>query len=233
MKSRNEQIAIISLPSSGSTWFAKQLIEATGLTPPPDDNYEFFQPLRTQRHELELSKCFGLEIPSLYRNVAIPSDDQPKIHEVYNATWGQENFSICKEVWSFAKVAFFNQYFRTVCLTRSPDETFPPNRLRVYGWYDAIYRAYVDLRGQMTEPTGLRHIEGRARIGHAFATVAMLGDAQVLKVPVIQYSVLMNGNRKQVYNELNVFWLNTDIDVEKLTDKIMSTREQIKRPTKV
>lgn len=228
MKTRNDQIAVLSLPSSGSTWFAKQLIESTGLIAPPDDNYEFFQPMRNLCHYSQLSRCFGLETPSLYRNIA--RRDNHQFDEVYRYTWANMDYTFCKEVWSFAKLADFEKHFRCVVLTRSAEETFPPNRLRVFGWYDAIWRSYIEVRG--FEPTAMHGQPSPldiAREAHRWATGDMLESAAAFQVPIIKYHTLTSGTYHEVLREVEQGWLK-EIDTEKLANLIIETREQISRP---
>jgi hypothetical protein len=231
-KNRNDQIALISLPSSGSTWLAKCFIKAFGLDAPNDDNYEFFQPLRTQKYSKELSRCCGLETVSQFRKIVIPPlDYKPEIfEEVYQATWEQEPYNFCKEVWSFAKLHLFNQHFRCVCLTRSAEETFPPNRLRVYGWYDAIWNAYR-ITGTTPRSEWCDHV-AKAAEAHKWATDNMLRDAAELDIPVLRYSVLAGGNEAQVINEIDKDWIAKGSigPVARLSHEIMTTRLAIDRP---
>lgn len=231
-KNRNDQIALISLPSSGSTWFAKCMIKAFGLQAPNDDNYEFFQPLRSLSYGAELSRCFGLETVSQFKNIATPCNgiDLEIFEEVYQTTWEKEPYNFCKEVWSFAKLPLFNQHFRCVCLTRSAEETFPPNRLRVYGWYDAIWNAYR-IYGKVPFAQCYDYKQ-KAIEAHNWATQNMLSDAATLDIPVIRYSVIAGGNAAEIAKEIDNGWISKlSISlVGNLVDEIISTRLAIDRP---
>src|ERR1700759_2119445 len=96
-----------TLPNSGSTWLANLLARHL-----PGCRYseEFFNPLRNPKYESILSRRFGCELISCYRNIALDGDRC--IDDDIRNTWGMEGFSFTKEVFSPFKLEAFTRHFR-------------------------------------------------------------------------------------------------------------------------
>jgi len=178
-----ESLALLSLPNSGSTWLAEQIAAHTRFN---RYRMEFFNPLRTPKHYRRLAQHFGCELVSCYNNIA--AGDCHGIDADITATWGEENFNFTKEVFSPFKLPVFARHFRCIVMLRSEEDSFPPDRARVWSFYEhawyALNEAGIKLRGDT--------VEERALAASACMARRLEADARALKVPVIHYRDLFN-----------------------------------------
>lgn len=130
----NRPKLILSMPSSGSDFFARSVAEAT------DWSYydkEWFNPICNLKHFDELQQDgFFCESPSCQDNMY----DTVHSRRMY---WKflDTGHKLNKEVFNFAKWRWFSQRFDIVCLVRTKQTMFPPSRLRVLQWYESICTA--------------------------------------------------------------------------------------------
>ena len=177
-------LLMLTLPNSGSTWFASLLAEHI-----PDCSYyskEFFNPVCNLKHELVLRRNFGCELVECYRNIATPGDEH--IDDDIRLTWGAEPYTFTKECNSAFKLPVFDRHFNCFVFLRKAENTFPPGRVRVWSFYEhawfALREAGYGLHGVTTKD--------RAVEAHAILTEVILRDAARLKVPVINYEEVMS-----------------------------------------
>ncbi len=212
-----EQLMLLSLPSSGSDWLCRLIAEHCSTLSYFDK--EWFNPICNLEHELALGRGFGCEMPSYAGNITRKFSDS-LLERVYEDTWVEHasgRFNFDKEVYSFARVIFFAQRFRTAVLYRAAEDTFPPTRLRVWSWYDAIWKSLFPNDMSPSMPA-----DRRALSAHAIAGSMMLRDARKAKVPVICYRDLMLGNAPVVRDLLSP-WLHDHLTKE-LVESIIETR---------
>ena len=90
---------------------------------------------------------------------------------------------------------------------------FPPTRLRVWAWYDAIFCGLEAAGLMWNSGLGPRpSLESRAYAAWEYCWNAMLahvGD----DAPLIDYETLCTGESSEVTDELNVAWLREVIDL--------------------
>ena len=177
-------LLMLTMPNSGSTWFAKLLAERL-----PGCRYyekEFFNPVCNLKHELSLRRNFGSELVDCYRNIASPGDVY--IDDDIVSTWGMENYNFTKECQSAFKLEAFLRHFRVFVFLRPEAESFPPNRARVWSfyehaWYSLQYHGYW-----LTAET----IVDRALEAYRIIYAHMLSDAERRRVPIVFYSDLFD-----------------------------------------
>jgi hypothetical protein len=177
-------LLMLTMPNSGSTWFARLLAERL-----PGCRYydkEFFNPVCNLKHELTLRRNFGSELVSCYRNIASPGDSY--IDDDIVLTWGAENYNFTKECQSGFKLDAFLRHFRVFVFLRPEEESFPPNRARVWSFYEHAWHS-LQYHGYMlkAETTFDRALEAY-RIIYAH----IVSGAKRRGVPTIYYSDLFD-----------------------------------------
>ena len=190
-------LLMLTLPNSGSTWFASLLAEHI-----PDCSYyskEFFNPVCNLKHEMVLRRNFGCELVECYRNIAKRGDKH--IDDDIRATWGAEQYTFTKECNSAFKLPVFDRHFNCFVFLRSAANTFPPGRVRVWSFYEHAWFALKE--------AGLYGLHGvttmdRAVEAHAILTDVILRDAARLKVPVINYEEVFSDPASIVSRLLSV-----------------------------
>ena len=179
----DKPLLMLTLPNSGSTWLASLIAQHTKW-----NRYfqEFFNPIRNAPYFQTLSKEFGCELVSCYRNIA--SRGSEGIHNDIETTWGVEPFNFTKEIFSPAKLPVFIKHFKVFVLLRDEDDSFPPRRLRVWSFYEHAWQAYAD--------TGITRDGGEFRLkaleAYRLMKAVMLSDANQYNVPVINYRDLFD-----------------------------------------
>lgn len=224
----------LSLPNSGSDWFAELVAQCT-----PGARYyrkEFFNPVTNWEHLGTLAEVFGCELPStagnLYRqmNHMVDDEDIALMLSVIDSTWGQQDRWNCnKEVWSFANAAVFQQRFQLWGLSRSAATLFPPSRARVWAWYDAIACAAA------IEATPFREFEQRCRMAHGIATGMLQENANRIGFPILDYDRLITGDAFVVMGEIEKLCVTKSVvdglDMERLLRRVLLERRQKKTQT--
>jgi len=213
----NMPLLMQSLPNSGSTWFASVLAQSI-----PDTRYfmEFFNPAQNADHEYLLSTHFGCELCAYYPNIAIGDDEG--IDHVIEATWGSENYNFTKEVFSPFKTEVFTRHFNVFVFLRREQETFPPNRGRVWCFYEhawfALERLGYPLHGD----------DMRSRAIEAFHVMyrRIIEDATALDIPIIWWHDLFNDPHEMAHKLRPVFGDR----MAPLLKAIERTRERRPRP---
>ena len=124
--------AILSMPNCGSDWFSECYAKVY------NKSYfrEYFNPVTNKKFEREISQAFGSEQVRNYKKIA--HFDMQSCMSVMSSTWDTESYDMTKENYSAFKVEFFYQKFNCICLLRDLENSFPPGRLEVHNWYDAI-----------------------------------------------------------------------------------------------
>lgn len=174
-------LLMLSLPNSGSMWLCDVLAHTMPLRHCPD--YEFFHPLRNEKHELELVKHFGCELASCYGKIVDPGG-----HDVIRSTWAQEDYNFTKEIFSPFKLQTFVEVgFRCFVFLRWEADSFPPSRLRVWSFYEHAWAALANRGWTLSAETA----RTRALEAHTVLRHQMLVDAKRLRVPVLWYHELM------------------------------------------
>lgn len=212
------QYMILSTPNCGTDWLCKILAShGRGLS---YYNKEFFNPICNERYGEVLASAFGCELASCYRKIAqkVSADE---LDRVYDATWLQQTCNFDKENFAAWRVEFFAERFDLAFLQRPVVGVFPPSRLRVWAWYDAIWQSAVQACRLHGFPFSLRD---RARQAYWAAWCELSSWAERLNAPVIQYDVLCRGDRQAVLGQINRGWIAATVDVGAAVDEIIATR---------
>lgn len=175
-------LLMLTLPNSGSTWFAATL--AKHIEGCRYYDKEFFNPVCNIKHERVLSRQFGSELVSCYRNIARYGD--ANIHDDIAQTWGREPYTFTKECQSPFKLPVFSQHFSCFAFLRRAENTFPPGRLRVWSFYEHAWHALREEGHRCVANT----LEGRAREAHDIQMTAIIDSAKRLGVPIIWWEDL-------------------------------------------
>ena len=138
-----------------------------------------------------LVRNFGSELLSCYRNIVSVGD--ASIHDDITATWGADGYEFTKEVFSPFKLPVFAMHFRCVVLLRSADGVFPPNRVRIWSFYEHAWHALREV-GFAVRAEGAR---ARAYEAHAVMSSVVRQQAREFNVPIIEYDTLF-GSRADV-----------------------------------
>lgn len=217
---KNNNLLMLSLPNSGSTWLAAVIAKHL-----PGCRYydmEFFNPLRNEKHEKELARDFGCELASCYTNIMKPSSGLTL--EVIDKTWGVEDYNFTKEVFCPAKAAAFSKRFNMFGLLRSFEESFPPSRLRIWSFYEHAWWSMLEHGyAGLTATT----YKGRAEEAHAAMYAEIMSAASLHKFEVIKYSSLFSDDPSEI-NETMARAIGFSSD--QLVDEIIKTRAQKSRP---
>lgn len=203
-----------SLPNSGSTWFADILARHL-----PGCRYymELFNPLRTPACEEILMRRFGCELAGAYVNIAAGDDAllDADIRSVLE--WSGCTFT--KEVFSPFKSRAFARHFRVFVFLRTPEDSFPPARLRVWSFYEHAWHALASA-GVAVGATTVRE---RALEAHAVMSRRLVEDAEALRVPVLWWHELM-GAAPAVRQALERILVNPEDDNDALLAAVLTSR---------
>ena len=205
-------LLMLTMPNSGSTWFAKLV----GAHLPGCRYYEkeFFNPVCNLKYDLILRRNFGSELVSCYRNIASAGDAH--IDEDIQATWGAENYNFTKECQSAFKLEAFLRHFRVFAFLRPEAESFPPNRARVWSFYEHAWHSLAHhghtLRAETTPD--------RAVEAYRVIYAHIVSDAERLGVPVIYYADLFG--EREALRGLLAEALGSDSDA--ILDAVIATR---------
>ncbi len=199
----------LSLPNSGSDWFADLVAQCTRGA--KYFRKEYFNPITNWPHLDTLAIAFGCELPSTARHLhkqihgILDDDDEAEMLSIIDDTWGkQEQWNCNKEVWSFGNARVFQKRFQLWGLTRSASTLFPPSRARVWAWYDAIACA-----------AGLQHtggrLEQRCRAAHKIGVECIHNSATELDFPVLDYDKLVTGTPDEVMHEIDKLYVEYSV----------------------
>ena len=225
MGSPRHQYMMLSLPNSGTDWLCRILAKhgrGDGLR---YYEKEFFNPICNPKYAGVLEGAFGCELPSCFENIGIWSDDQAAMIEcAYQESSGAEAYNFDKENFSALKVPFFAQHFDIVFLYRPADNVFPPSRLRVWAWYDAIYTA-LTASGVIEESEPL-DLEGRALAAHKACWDIIRDAAKRFGAPILDYETLCKASTESaVAYRLNVGWIAEAVDVKAAAAEVFASRQ--------
>ena len=109
-------------------------------------------------------------------------------------------------------------------LLRAASSVFPPSRLRVLAWYDAIYNALAD-HGHLVRQAA--DLTARAKRAHEVSWVLMRQAAACLDIPILDYDELCTADRDRVQQSLAVGWIADVVNIAGAAADIVATR----RPT--
>lgn len=130
---------ILAMPSSGSDFFARAVARATGWS---YYDKEWFNPMcNLSRYDRLVRAGCGCETVGAYERISWP-EVWTHIDDVVQE-FSDEGYVLDKEVFGHSKIQFFRERgFDCIALVRSAESMFPPSRLRVLQWYDAIARSH-------------------------------------------------------------------------------------------
>jgi hypothetical protein len=219
-------LLMLTMPNSGSTWFAKLLAE--GLPGCRYYDKEFFNPVCNLKHELTLRRNFGSELVGCYKNIASPGDVY--IDDDIVSTWGMENYNFTKECQSCFKLEAFLRHFRVFVFLRPEAESFPPNRARVWSfyehaWYSLQYHGY-----QLEAET----VVDRVLEAHRIIYAHMLCDAERRRVPIVFYSDLFaepEALRERLARALG--YESEDLVDAVIATRVRSDRGSVAKPARI
>jgi len=198
---RRRPIALLSLPNTGSDWFASLLLKQN-----PALKYfrEFFNPICNPKYEDELRGAFGCEMVDNYQMIAKPHGP---CEEVYRRTWAREEYNFTKENYSAFNLRWFHGKFDCFVLYRRVEMTLPGGRLQVKTWYDAMYgsliknkwslerdvRALIDFAAASADTIAKRQVPA-----FVIYYYKLLKDAHRYNMPVLDYEKLMQSSPEEV-----------------------------------
>ena len=223
MGTPRHQYMMLSLPNSGTDWLCRILAKhgrGDGLR---YYDKEFFNPICNLKYATVLEGPFGCELASCFENIGVRSEYQARdLEAAYRATWEMEGYNFDKENFSALKVPFFAQHFDIVFLYRPAYNVFPPSRLRVWAWYDAIYTAMV-ANGEI-EADQL-DLQERALAAHAECWRVMRAAAAKIGAPILDYETLCKASTESaVAYHLNVGWIAEAVDVKAAAREVFASR---------
>ena len=212
---KDKQLLMLTLPNSGSTWFAALIAQHTRY-----NRYaaEYFNPIRNAEHYEALSQEFGCEFVSCYKNIA--SAGSHRTDALIRRTWGTDDYNFTKEIFSPFKLRMFATHFRVFVLIRDAADSFPPRRLRVWSFYEHAWQAIKD----SGIPIEGSHFETKALAAHRVMTQALVSDANDYGVPVLNYRELFTDQGLQEKLQLAIGECN-----DQLLRAIRGSRVQIPR----
>jgi hypothetical protein len=121
-------------------------------------------------------------------------------------------------------VSFFARHFQLAFLYRAVDNVFPPSRLRVWAFYDAIYMGL--LSSGVIQESEQRDLEGRAIVAHAACWSEMRHQAEVLNSPILDYERLCTaGSVAEVADHLGSGWIAEAIDVKAAAAEVLESAQ--------
>jgi hypothetical protein len=211
-------LMMMTLPSSGSTWLADVIVRELGLVA-HQKSCEFFQPLTNLALYEPLSKCFGSENPSCMDNImTMPKQDD---FDFAVKQFHKHGYTFCKEVFQFFHTPLFVRHFDVFFLYRSAEHTFPPSRLRVLSWYDAIATAIENKVGNRFSRTNLL---ARAIESHEWCWGYLIkGYAESYGLPILNYETIANDVEAGVRGELGKVFSGDDLS--RLVQAVMASRK--------
>jgi hypothetical protein len=222
---------ILSLPNHGTDWLCGILAKHGRGDALRYYHKEFFNPICNPKYAGVLEGAFGCELASCYRNIGIASRDQEaELEAAYNLSWQCEHYNFDKENFSAMKVPFFARHFQLAFLYRTIDNVFPPSRLRVWAFYDAIYTALA-ASGVVQDGEQL-DLEGRALVAHAACWGEMRRQAELIGAPILEYEWLCKPESlDELLHHLSRGWMGEAIDVPAAAAEILeSARYRVKGP---
>lgn len=198
------QLLLVGMSDSGTNWLAKTIVDAARQ--PLRYCREFFNPICNLRYAPTLVKGWGCEVPSTIPMLARASETQPELQAIYDLTWRKEAYTFTKENYSVWKLGFLRQHFDLVAIYREASSLWPPARLRVITWYNAVYESIQMNRGGYDSAfvaDVLRYRDGlsiaqRAEAGHALSVNYLLRECARLSVPVMPYSWCLTASEAEL-----------------------------------
>jgi hypothetical protein len=207
---------LVAMPSSGSDWLSGCMLRAKPeLRHPPVK--EFWNPICNLAKYCELAQVFGCETIDTYRNIArIDSyEDIDNFLTLFDSIW-HHDWQFTKEVWHGFHIFILSMRFNCVGLVRDAENTFPPQRLRVYQWYGAIVDSLI-VNQRLESHYRHEHLIEKAYIGHK-----RLKDSITSELPaVICWEHLVSKDRGRVVESCRL--LSDYIDPETLADSVMES----------
>ena len=174
---------ISGLPSSGTDWLARCMVEGLGLD---QDQYyrEWFNPLCNWSRADDLAKRgFGSESPHAIRGVGrrLESDVTDLVQKFTDS-----GLLLDKEVWMAGKALDMKEHFHIIGLTRDLEDTFPPKRARVLNWFQWVQtvanpNVEEDRSFMQTARSGYRWLQEVHRL-----------DCHTAEVPLLNWGDLVN-----------------------------------------
>lgn len=198
-------LLILSLPNSGSDWFADTYVKVY-----PELRYfrEFFNPVNNVKYEDILSIEFGSELYSSYKNIAKFDIDQCEY--IYKNTWEKENYNFTKENYSAFKIEFLVKKFNCLVWHRELKNSLPPSRLHVRAWYEAIWYSMIENFDKLDD--FLKKI-----IEFGEKNSSLLNDRIILAYYAYSKKLLFEAKK---YNISIINWENINIEDNLLLEKL-------------
>ena len=218
--------AILSMPNCGSDWFSECYAKVQ------NKSYfrEYFNPVTNKKFERELSQAFGSEQVRNYKKIA--QYDFEACISVMKSTWDTESYDMTKENYSAFKVEFFWKNFDCICLLRDLENSFPPARLEVNNWYDAILLSMEENKkvlpawAQACVEKASESSDWDLARGITFCVYRKILKTSCLKmgVPIVRYEHLM---QEQAEVERSLKFIEEE-KRKNLVDLILRTRKPAK-----
>lgn len=185
---------ILSLPSSGSDWFANCVCQATGW------KYyvkEWFNPLTNlPMADALIDALLGCELASTTPYIlgqfpqGTERDRVARLREKLFGKYVSQGWQLDKEVWAFGRAYWFAEHFDCMVLARTKKNVFPASRLRVLQWYESIGVAATQHAPYGQPRIHDRGFLDRVRIGFDTALSRLINAAAAYKLPVVWWDDL-------------------------------------------
>ncbi len=211
----NRPLLMLSLPSSGTKWVANQIAMLDRIS---YYGREFFNPIVNAEEFVWMKEHFGCELPMCMWNMVRPL---PRSIVKYSAErFAEFGFNFAKENFHFFHAEQLKEEFDIFFYKRSAENTFPPTRLRVYAWYDAM-ATVVDthLDTDITKSS----LYERAVETHSVWWLYGERIAKKNGFPIIYFEELMS-NHSVVVNALRKVF--SAEDSERIAEFVVATRKQ-------
>lgn len=212
---------MLTLPSSGSTWLVDLIVDTLPWAKAHQKSAEFFAPLTNLPMYAQLADSFGSENPGCMDNIA-RMPDRAKFKAAVDAFHGN-GYTFAKEVYQFFHTPLWIEHFNVFFLYRSPEKTFPPKRLRVLAWYDAIGTAIENQIGAKFTKDSLL---ARAIQVHTYCWQYVIdGYVKAYGLPVMDYDAITTGDEATISAELAKAFSPEDVAL--LVPRILETRRPV------
>lgn len=195
---------MLSLPRSGSDWFANQVTLANSLI-----FYREFFNIRDEarphylRDESKIAPLFGGHM----HPIPIARPEGKEAEDLFLETFMKSEFNFNKEVYCFNKIWLYHKHTTCFTLYRSRHMTFPGKSLptKTINVYLPIYKSLSQWAGLSDKYSEIVRkavtLEQKAYVAHAIASVYLISNSLHFGIPILRYSAILK-NPEMELNKL-------------------------------
>jgi hypothetical protein len=221
---------LLSLPNSGSDWFAKCFLSDEKI------KYfrEFFNPIVNPNFENQLIECFGCELPGTIEMIAAPHSKE-NLMRLVQQTWKTTNYNFTKENYSTFKIDFFHQIFQCFILRRKLELCLPGfKREQVMTWYCSLFQSLkhnlhhlesLDKNLYNISKTAIQKantINKQQVAAHVIYDLHQMKQAKKFNIIVFEYDELMTASFDELENKIKT--IDNILNSSYITEMIIKTR---------